>query len=77
MVITGVQSGSGAESRGFQQGDVIEMVCVRRAAPLMLESAAQLARIAGALQPDQGVALLVHRGAANGTNRFLYLPPVK
>jgi hypothetical protein len=72
-----VQSGSAAETRGFQQGDVIEMVCVRRASPLVVESAAQLSRIAAALQPDQGVALLVHRGTVNGANRFLYLPPVK
>ncbi len=76
-VITGVQSGSSAETRGFQQGDVIELVCVRRAAPMMVENAGQLAKIAATLQPDQGVALLVHRGAANGANRFLYLPPVK
>ena len=76
-VITGVQSGSAAETRGFQQGDVIEMVCVRRAAPLMVENARQLSKIAAALQPDQGVALLVHRGSGNSTNRFLYLPPVK
>jgi len=77
-VITGVQSGSAAETRGFEQGDVIELVCVRRAAPLMVESAQQLSQIAAALQPDQGVALLVHhRDNATSTNRFLYLPPVK
>jgi serine protease Do len=76
-VITGVQSGSAAETRGFQQGDVIEMVCVRRASPLVVENAAQLSKIAAALQPDQGVALLVHRGTVNGANRFLYLPPLK
>jgi serine protease Do len=76
-VITGVQSGSAAEMGGFQQGDVIELVCVRRASPLTVQSAAQLSKIAAALQPDQGVALLVHRGGADSTNRFLYLPPVK
>jgi serine protease Do len=79
-VITGVQSGSAAETRGFQQGDVIEMVCVRRASPQVLESASQLSKIAAALQPDQGVALLVHRGSSNlfrPSNRFIYLPPLK
>ncbi len=78
VVITGVQSGSAAEMRGFEQGDLIELVCVRRAAPMMVESAGQLTKIAAALQPDQGVALLVHRNSSpNGTNRFLYLPPVR
>jgi len=73
-VITGVQSGSVAEARGFEQGDVIEMVCVRRAAPQKLKDASQLSGIASRLRPDQGVALLVDRGPST---RFLYLPPLK
>ncbi len=73
-VITGVQSGSMAESRGFQQGDVIEMVCVHRANPVTLSGASQLSKIAAELRPDQGVALLVHRGPLT---RFTYLPPLK
>jgi len=73
-VITGVQSGSVAETRGFQQGDVIEMVCVHRANPVTLSGASQLSKIATELQPDQGVALLVHRGPST---RFIYLPPLK
>jgi serine protease Do len=73
-LVTGVQSGSAAEMRGFQQGDLIEMVCVRRASPLTLSSAAELSKIAADLQPDQGVALLVHRGPST---RFIYLPPLK
>jgi serine protease Do len=73
-VITGIQGGSLAEEHGLQQNDVIEMVCVHRAAPLKLASAAQLSSIASDLQPDQGVALLVHRGAST---RFIYLPPLK
>jgi serine protease Do len=79
-VITGVQSGSLAEARGFEQGDVIEMVCVRRAAPENLVNASQLSGIASRLRPDQGVALLVHRGPrfdVPATRRFLYLPPLK
>ena len=79
-VITGVQSGSVAEARGFEQGDVIEMVCVRRAAPQKLEDASQLSGIAARLRPDQGVALLVDRGAAanrEASTRFVYLPPLK
>jgi serine protease Do len=73
-VITGVQSGSVAETRGFEQGDVIEMVCVRRAAPQRLKDAGQLSGIAARLRPDQGVALLVDRGPIT---RFLYLPPLQ
>ena len=73
-VITGVQNGSVAETRGFQQGDVIEMVCVHRANPVTLTGASQLSKIATELQPDQGVALLVHRGPST---RFIYLPPLK
>lgn len=73
-VITSVQNGSLAEARGFEQGDVIEMVCVRRAAPEKLQNASQLSGIASRLRPDQGVALLVHRGSST---RFLYLPPLK
>ena len=79
-VITGVQSGSAAETHGFEQGDVIEMVCVRRASPLRLENAGQLSKIARTLQPDQGVALLIHRGPKDqfpASNRFIYLPPLK
>jgi serine protease Do len=79
-VITGVQSGSVAEARGFEQGDVIEMVCVRRAAPQKLMDASQLSGIASRLRPDQGVALLVDRGASPGNDastRFVYLPPLK
>jgi serine protease Do len=73
-VITGVQSGSTAEIRGFQQGDVIELVCVHRANPIKVAGASELSKIAAALQPDQGVALLVHRGPST---RFIYLPPLK
>jgi serine protease Do len=73
-VITGVQNGSTIETRGLQQGDVIEMVCARRAAPLELSGASELSKIASGLRPDQGVALLVHRGQ---TTRFVYLPPLR
>ncbi len=73
-VITGVQNGSAIESRGLQQGDVIELVCVRRAAPLELSSASELSHIASQVRPDQGVALLVHRGQST---RFVYLPPLR
>ena len=73
-VITGVQSGSVAEARGFAQGDVIEIVCVRRAAPQKLKDASQLSGIASRLKADQGVALLVDHGPST---RFLYLPPLK
>jgi serine protease Do len=73
-VITGVQSGSRAGARGFERGDVIEMVCVRRASPLKLTNASQLSNVAASLRPDQGVALLVQRGK---DTRFLYLPPLK
>jgi serine protease Do len=73
-VVTGVQSGSVAETRGFAQGDVIEMVCVRRAETLRLKDAVQLSGIAARLRPDQGVALLVGRGPST---RFLYLPPLQ
>jgi serine protease Do len=73
-VITGLQNGSTAESHGLQQNDLIEMVCVHRATPINLTSAAQLSSIAADLQPDQGVALLVHRGQST---RFIYLPPLK
>jgi serine protease Do len=73
-VVTGVQSGSIAEARGFEQGDVIEMVCVRRAATQRLKDAGQLSGIAARLRPDQGVALLVDRGPIT---RFLYLPPLQ
>jgi serine protease Do len=73
-VITGVQSGSLADANGFEKGDVIEMVCVRRAAPQKLANASQFSGIAASLRPDQGIALLVHRGSKS---RFLYLPPLK
>jgi S1-C subfamily serine protease len=74
VVVTGVQANSSAETRGFMQGDIIEMVCVRRASPEQLSSVGELTRLATALKPDQGVALLVRRGLAN---RFIYLPPLK
>jgi len=76
-IITGVQAGSFAESRGFQQGDVIEMVCVRRAAPEKVSSVRELTGVAAALQPDQGIALLIYRGPVNPTHRFIYLRPLK
>jgi serine protease Do len=74
VVVTGVQTDSIAETRGFEKGDVIEMVCVRRAAPEKLSSVRELSSVAAALKPDQGIALLVHRGPAN---RFIYLSPLK
>ena len=73
-VITGVQNGSAVETQGLQQGDVIELVCTRRATPETLTSAAELSKIAAGLRPDQGVALLVHRGQST---RFVYLPPLR
>jgi serine protease Do len=73
-VITGVQDSSVVETRGLQQGDVIELVCTRRAAPEELSSASELSHIAAQLRPDQGVALLVHR---RDSTRFVYLPPLQ
>jgi serine protease Do len=74
VVVTGVQADSIAEERGFDQGDVIEMVCVRRASPEKVSNVRELTGVATALQPDQGIALLVHRGPIN---RFIYLRPLK
>ena len=74
VVVMGVQANSAAESRGFAQGDVIEMACVRHASPERLSNVRDLTSVAAALKPDQGIALLVHRGR---TNRFLYLGPLK
>ncbi len=74
-VVTGVKADSVVGTRGFfEQGDVIEMVCVRHALPEKLSGVRELIEVADALKPEQGVALLVHRGH---DNRFVYLSPLK
>ncbi len=78
VVVTGVKANSVAETRGFEQGDVIEMVCVRRAAPEPVADVRELSRVAAALTPEQGIALLVYRGTdREKVNRFVYLSPLK
>jgi hypothetical protein len=81
VIITGVQDGTTADSKGLVRGDVVEMACAQRGAIQTMSSPADFAKVAAGLKPDQGVVLLIHHGktagSEDGSSSFLNLTPVK
>jgi serine protease Do len=79
VVVTAVQEGSAAESKGIMPGDVIEMVCSHRASIQSLKMSTDFTDLTKTLKPDQGVVLLVHHGKLSGyedkASTFVYLEP--
>lgn len=79
VVVTGVQQGSPADSRGLLPGDVIEIACARRGAIQPLASAGDFTGLTKKLKADQSVVLLVHHGKMSGaedrSSMFIYLAP--
>ena len=79
VVVTGVQDGSPADSRGLIRGDVIEVACAQRGSLQSLASPADFAGLTKSLKPDQSLALLVHHGKTSGeedgSSNFVYLAP--
>lgn len=72
VVVGNVQSGSPAEAKGLQRGDVIESICINRGSTLEISNAKEFNDVVKGLKPKEGVVLLVHQGKASN---FVYLAP--
>jgi serine protease Do len=79
VLVTGVEQGSLAESRGLLPGDVIEVVSTRRASIQTVPNADAFTDLAKNVKADQSVVLLVHHGRTSGdesnSSSFIYLAP--
>jgi len=79
VVVTGVQEGSPADTKGLLRGDVIEIACAERGALQPLTNAEDFAGLTKKLKADQSVVLLVHHGKTSGpedrSSMFIYLAP--
>jgi len=77
VVITNVQEGSPADSRGVIAGDVIDIASAERGSIQSLASPADFANLTKKLKPEQSVVLLVHHGKTSGqedrSSMFVYL----
>ncbi len=77
VVVTGVQEGTPADTKGLLRGDVIEIACAVRGTIQSLASAGDFVGLAKKLKADQGVVLLVHHGRTSGqadrSSMFVYL----
>jgi serine protease Do len=79
VVVTGVQEGTPADTKGLLRGDVIEIACAQRGTLLPLAKASDFSDLAKSLREDQSVVVLVHHGKLSGAedrlSTFLYLAP--
>jgi serine protease Do len=79
VVVTGVQEGSPADTKGLLRGDVIEIACAERGTLQPLTNAGDFAGLTKKLKADQSVVLLVHHGKTSGpedrSSMFVYLTP--
>ncbi len=79
VVITNVQEGSPADSRGLVRGDVIEIACAQRGSIQPFASANDFTGLTKKLKADQSVVLLIDHGKTSGpedrSSNFIYLTP--
>jgi serine protease Do len=79
VVVTGVEEGSPADSKGLERGDVIEIACAQRGSIQPLANAGDFTSLAKKLKADQSVVLLVHHGRLSGqedrSSMFVCLVP--